>query len=70
MRASFWKIICWLRGVYYTVWWIYMPSLVDIYTQHGASIYPARWIYMPTKPEKYALISRIFIVLLHKEKDL
>lgn len=22
------------------VWWIYIPSTVDIYIQHGASIYP------------------------------
>lgn len=27
-------------GYIYPAWWTYIPSTVDIYIQHGASIYP------------------------------
>lgn len=35
------------------VWWIYMSSTVDIYTQHGGHIYPAWYIYISTIQELY-----------------
>lgn len=51
-------------GLICPVYCIYMPSILCLYTQHTASIYPAWWIYMPTKhliatPKTYKFIKKI-----------